>query len=65
MSADSKREDGASAVEYGLLISGIAAIIFAVVLLFGGFIEGMFSDTCTTVNTQQVAQGQTASTCDP
>jgi pilus assembly protein Flp/PilA len=63
MRADSSREDGASAVEYGLLITGIAAIIFAVVLLFGGFIEGMFTETCTTVGAQQVAQGQAAPDC--
>ena len=29
-------EDGASAVEYGLLVAGIAALIVAVVFLFGG-----------------------------
>ena len=29
-------ERGASAVEYGLLIAGIAALIVAVVFLFGG-----------------------------
>jgi pilus assembly protein Flp/PilA len=31
-----RNEDGASAVEYGLLVAGIAALIVAVVLLFSG-----------------------------
>lgn len=42
-------ERGASAVEYGLLVAGIAALIVAVVFLFGGFIEGIFNDTCSTI----------------
>ena len=40
-------ERGASAVEYGLLVAGIAALIVAVVFLFGGFIQGIFTQTCT------------------
>jgi len=40
---------GASAVEYGLLVAGIAAVIVAVVFLFGGFIGDIFSDTCATI----------------
>ena len=39
-------EDGASAVEYGLLVAGIAALIVAVVFLFGGLIKNVFSNTC-------------------
>ena len=42
-------ERGASAVEYGLLIAGIAALIVAVVFLFGGTIRDIFSDTCASV----------------
>ncbi len=49
----SKRDEtGASAVEYGLLVAGIAALIVAVVFLFGGFIKGIFSSTCTTIASQ-------------
>jgi len=44
-------EDGASAVEYGLLVAGIAALVVAVVFLFGGMIGGLFSDTCDDVGT--------------
>ena len=39
-------ERGASAVEYGLLIAGIAALIVVVVFAFGGTLNGIFSDTC-------------------
>jgi pilus assembly protein Flp/PilA len=42
-------ERGASAVEYGLLIAGIAALIVAVVFLFGGKIREIFSSTCASV----------------
>jgi pilus assembly protein Flp/PilA len=45
-------ERGASAVEYGLLIAGIAALIVAVVFVFGGTIAGVFSDTCGTIASQ-------------
>ena len=44
-------QDGASAVEYGLLVAGIAALIVAVVFLFGGVIKNAFSSTCTTITT--------------
>jgi pilus assembly protein Flp/PilA len=40
---------GASAVEYGLLIAGIAALIVAVVFLFGGRISNIFNNTCKAV----------------
>ena len=42
-------ERGASAVEYGLLIAGIAAMIAAVVFAFGGGSTGMFQDSCKTI----------------
>ena len=44
-------EDGASAVEYGLLVAGIAALIVAVVFLFGGMISNVFSSTCNKIKT--------------
>ena len=43
-------ERGASAVEYGLLIAGIAALIVVVVFAFGNVLQGIFSDTCTKVS---------------
>ncbi|MFZ2013044.1 MAG: Flp family type IVb pilin [Nocardioides sp.] len=42
-------ERGASAVEYGLLIAGIAALIVVVVFAFGGVIQNIFTTTCSSV----------------
>ena len=42
-------ERGASAVEYGLLIAGIAALIVAIVFIFGGVLSNIFQDTCNTI----------------
>ena len=42
-------ERGASAVEYGLLIAGIAALIVVVVFAFGGVLQKIFSSTCNKV----------------
>jgi pilus assembly protein Flp/PilA len=43
-------ETGASAVEYGLLVAGIAALIVAIVFVFGGVIRDTFDDTCDTIS---------------
>ena len=43
-------ERGASAVEYGLLIAGIAAVIVAVVFLLGEQIQGAFQDTSDSID---------------
>lgn len=40
---------GATAVEYALLSSLIAAVIVAAVLLFGGSVTDLFSNTATSV----------------
>jgi pilus assembly protein Flp/PilA len=42
-------ERGASAVEYGLLIAGIAALIVVVVFAFGGVLTNIFSGTCNSI----------------
>jgi pilus assembly protein Flp/PilA len=42
-------ERGASAVEYGLLITGIAALIVLMVYAFGGMVTGLFTHTCSSV----------------
>lgn len=42
----SREEDGASAVEYGLLVAGIAALIMLVVFAFGTVIGNLFNDSC-------------------
>jgi pilus assembly protein Flp/PilA len=43
-------ERGASAVEYGLLVAGIAALIVLVVFAFGGVIQEVFQNTCDDVS---------------
>lgn len=45
--AGRKREEGASAVEYGLLVALIAAIIVGAVFALGGVVNGAFTDTNT------------------
>ena len=42
-----KDEDGASAVEYGLLVAAIAALIVIIVFALGGIVKEVFTDTCT------------------
>lgn len=51
-------ERGASAVEYGLLIAGIAAMIVVVVLAFGPQLKELFGDTCDKIASANTA-GQT------
>ena len=46
-----RNEEGASAVEYGLLVAAIAAIIVVIVFALGTLVKGGFSDTCTKIAT--------------
>ena len=55
-----RNEDGASAVEYGLLVAGIAALIVTVVFLFGGVIKNSFSSTCGKISANS---GTSTATC--
>ena len=55
MSTDSRTrrtraEDGGSAVEYALLAAGVAALIVAVVYVFGGVVKSTFTKTCGQVS---------------
>lgn len=47
--AERRDERGASAVEYGLLVAGIAALIVGLVFALGGQIESAFQTTCNEV----------------
>ncbi|KRB76008.1 hypothetical protein ASE01_13275 [Nocardioides sp. Root190] len=40
---------GASAVEYGLLVALIAAVIVGAVAILGGTLDGIFTDTNTAI----------------
>ena len=52
-------EDGASAVEYGLLVAGIAALVVGIVFLFGGVVTGSFQSTCDQVKSGGSSASQT------
>jgi pilus assembly protein Flp/PilA len=41
-----KGDEGASAVEYGLLVAAIAAVIVVIVFALGGVIKDVFQETC-------------------
>ncbi|CAN5134338.1 hypothetical protein BH09ACT12_BH09ACT12_03960 [soil metagenome] len=43
-------ERGASAVEYGLLLAGIAGVFVMVILLLGGQVHDLFGGTCAEVD---------------
>jgi len=42
-------EVGASAVEYGLLVAAIAAVIVIIAFALGGTVRGLFKNTCDTI----------------
>ena len=42
-------ERGASSVEYGLLIAGIAAVLVIVIIALGGSVLGLFDDSCSSI----------------
>jgi len=59
-----KDDTGASAVEYGLLIAAIAAVIVVVVFALGSVVKNKFQQTCNGVNTDTGTSTATA-TCGP
>jgi pilus assembly protein Flp/PilA len=50
-----RSDDGASAVEYGLLVAAIAAVIVVIVFALGSVVQKKFQDTCSGVATGQTA----------
>lgn len=58
-----RQEDGASAVEYGLLVAAIAALIVVIVFALGGVIRDSFDKTCDTMAGKvQTADGSCSAT---
>ena len=53
-----RNDDGASAVEYGLLVAGIAAVIVLLVFALGGVMKSAFSSTCTSITGKVTSSGQ-------
>lgn len=47
-----RNERGASAVEYGLLVGGIAALIVVLVFALGDNVTKMFDNTCKAVQAE-------------
>lgn len=45
-------DDGASAVEYGLIVFAIAAVIAATVFLFGKAVADTYQQSCDTIDSQ-------------
>jgi pilus assembly protein Flp/PilA len=46
---------GASAVEYGLMVAAIAAVIVGIVFGLGGLVQKAFSSTSSCINQGQAA----------
>jgi pilus assembly protein Flp/PilA len=45
-----RSDEGASAVEYGLIVFAIAALITVAVFSFGGAVRGLFQSSCDTIS---------------
>lgn len=56
-----RQDTGASAVEYGLIVFAVAALIVLAVFSFGGAVSGLFQNSCDTI--KQAAETSPASTC--
>ncbi len=54
-------DKGASAVEYGLLVAAIAAVIILLVFALGGYVKGAFDTTCKAFESK--ATTTTGSSC--
>jgi pilus assembly protein Flp/PilA len=54
-----RNDRGASAVEYGLMVAAIAAVVVGVVFGLGGLVSGAFSKTSSCIS----VSNPTAATC--
>jgi pilus assembly protein Flp/PilA len=57
---NARNDEGASAVEYGLLIAAIAAVIVIIVFALGGVIHNVFGKTCSSISAQTPVSGDCA-----
>ncbi|GLY18636.1 Flp family type IVb pilin [Kineosporia rhizophila] len=57
------KDRGASAVEYGLMVAAIAAVIVAVVFGLGTIVSKTFSDTCSSFTTKTTTNTTAAEGC--
>jgi pilus assembly protein Flp/PilA len=58
-----RNDEGATAVEYGLLVAAIAAVIVAVVFVLGHYVHGAFSSTCSSISTNGVPNATAGEAC--
>jgi len=56
-------DEGASAVEYGLLVAAIAAVIVLIVFAVGIATKAMFQDTCDNIDSGAPASINSAANC--
>jgi pilus assembly protein Flp/PilA len=54
------RDRGASAVEYGLMVAAIAAVIVGVVFGLGSLVKQAFGSTCSAISSANTVQNPTA-----
>jgi len=45
-----RNDEGASAVEYGLIVFAVAAVIALAVFSFGGAVHDLFQSSCDTIS---------------
>ena len=57
------REDGATAVEYSLMVVAIAAVIVVVVFALGKVTQDKFSETCAHIANQSVTVSSDSANC--
>ncbi len=60
-----KDDKGASAVEYGLLIAAIAAVIVVIVFALGSVVKDKFQKTCNSVDHGSTAPVSGSNSCQP
>lgn len=52
-----KNDEGASAVEYGLLVAAIAAVIVIIIFALGGIVKNVFGKTCSSISASASVAG--------
>lgn len=56
-------DEGASAVEYGLLVAAIAAVIVALVFALGSYVRGAFQTSCDSLANGGVKPADSTTSC--
>jgi len=50
-------DEGASAVEYGLLVAAIAAVIVIIIFALGTIVKNVFGKTCSSISASAAVAG--------